>query len=405
LPKLELVENLDSMQPLPRIEQSPTAPDFVANPYPFFERARRLGDFVFWEDYAMPMATSHEAVNAVLKSPAMGREVPRQERSARPSHLVAFNRIDDHSLMRLEPPEHTRLRYIVEQALVGDAFFEMAPSISRRCDALIDGLPRGVPFNAQSAFADQIADFTIMHFLGLPIEMFTDVQTWARQMSALQYARRNRAIEDTANQAATAFTAFMEAHLSERTDGHDDFIGHILSLNKTLTIIEIVSMVLLFIQASSQGCAFTLGHALRHLIGFSDRTLALGPDNITQTFSECVRIEAPLQIISRFAQQEVTLLDHTFERHTQIGCLLGSACRDDAVWPDANVFDPFRASRSHAGFGGGIHACVGASFSAMVSAIALPAFFSRCPDVRLVELPTYANDFLFRRTETLMLEI
>ena len=51
-----------------RLSQSPTDPTFVQDPYPFYGVARALGDFVFWEEYGMPMATTHEAVSQVLKS-------------------------------------------------------------------------------------------------------------------------------------------------------------------------------------------------------------------------------------------------------------------------------------------------------------------------------------------------
>lgn len=362
---------------------------------------------MYWEEYDMPMATSHEAVKSVLTHGAFGREMPRAERAARPDHLAAFNSIDDYSLMRLEPPEHTRLRSVMEDALKGGAILAMAPTMSQLCDALIDSFPRGSAFDLQLAFADQLTGLTVMRYIGLPSQMYPQIRTWADQMSALQYARKNRAIEDTANAAAAAFTAFMESHLADRSSAasQDDFIGRILRINKTLTTSEVIALVLLFVQASTQGLAYMLGHALRLLVDYPDRSHALTPDQITATINECVRFEPPLHIIARHAQQDVTLLGQLFERDTQIGCLLGSACHDDAVWPDGNIFDPFRAARPHTGFGAGIHACVGASFSNMVMTIALPAFFSRCPKVRIAEEPLYANDFLFRRLQSLIVEV
>lgn len=355
----------------------------------------------------MPMATSHEAVKTVLTHPAFGREMPRAQRAERPDHLAAFHRIDDHSLMRLEPPEHTRLRNVAEKAISGGAILAMAPTISQMCDALIDELPRGVAFDVQKTFADQLTGHTITGYLGLPSEMYPQIRNWANDMAALQYARKDRAMEVAANEAAMAFSIFMEAHLSDRASAPatDDFIGRMIDIQKTLTHVEVISIVLTFIQASMQATSYMLGHALRQLVDFPDRLLALAPDQITATIDECVRFEPPLHVIGRHAQQDVTLSGTTFERHSQIGCLLGSACHDDAVWPDADLFDPFRAARQHMGFGAGIHACVGASFSNMIMTIALPAFFSRCPNVRITEPPTYANDFQFRRLERLMVEI
>ncbi|NNE87918.1 MAG: cytochrome P450 [Silicimonas sp.] len=392
------------MLPLPRIKQSPTAPGFIADPYQFYDKIRALGDFVFWEDYEMAMATSHGAVRTVLCHSALGREVPRARRTSRPVHLAAFHNIDDNSLLRLEPPEHTRLRSIVEQALDAATILSMAPTISRTCDELIDGFPRQTAFDAQKDFADQLASLTVMRFLGMPEEMYTQIKTWAHLMSALQYARRDRAIEDDANTAASKLTIFMREFLAEKPSG-DNFIGRISSISKTLTAEEVMSLVLLFVQAGTQATAYCIGHAVLQLTDFPERSLAVSTIHISETVDECIRFEPPLHIVARHAQEDVTLFDHHFERNTQIGCILGSACHDDAVWPDGNVFDPFRAGRPHMGFGAGIHACVGGALARMMMTIALPAFFSRCPNARVVEPAKYANDYLFRRLERLMIRV
>ena len=64
-----------------RVSQSPTDPGFVQNPYPFYRDIRALGDFVFWEDYGLPMATTAAAVNAVMRHQKLGRQVPEDRRA------------------------------------------------------------------------------------------------------------------------------------------------------------------------------------------------------------------------------------------------------------------------------------------------------------------------------------
>ena len=99
---------------LPRIRQSPTDPGFVQDPYPFYERARALGEIVWWEDYDLPVAVSAAAVNTVLKHRDMGRE-PIEPPVAAP-HTAEFYAIEAHSMLELEPPRHTRLRGLVLRA-------------------------------------------------------------------------------------------------------------------------------------------------------------------------------------------------------------------------------------------------------------------------------------------------
>ena len=365
---------------------------------------------MYWENYSMVMATSHEAVTAMLTHPAMGRELPMSKRASRPSHLSTHNRIDDLSLLRLEPPEHTRLRSVFEMALDDGLVPQMAPTLSIICDDLISAFPNDRSFNLQEAFADKLPGIAVMRFLGLPDDMSTAVQGWARDIDALMHANRDRIQEDAAERATVEFHEYMSAYLSDRrrVGEKDDFVGRILSeqkSGKTLTDDEVISLVLLFVKAGTGGIAYTIGNAILHLVRFSERNLALSADLITQTVEECVRMEPPLHIVGRHAQEEVSILGQVFQREEQIGCLLASACHDDAVWPDGNTFDPFRASRRHTGFGVGIHACVGASLARMMMKIALPALFSRCPNLRLAEIPTYANDYLFRRIEILAVTV
>lgn len=383
------------------------APGFLENPYDFYSKARACGDFVFWEDYQIVMATSFEAVKAVMMHRAAGRELPTATRASRPAHLSAYHRIDDHSLLRLEGAEHDRLRKAAVGALSDEAILMMAPTVSQICDEVINSFETGKPVDLQSAFADQIPGITLMRLLGIPDGMHTTIQRWARDIDGLFHARRNRKVEDTAEQASIAFTEFMSAHLSglRRNGGSDDFIGRVMASQKTLADEEIMALVLLIIQAGTGATAYAIGNAIHALIDHPERTLAVSPDQIGATVNECLRFDAPFHIIKRYAQEDVTILGTKFTRDTQIGLLIGSACHDDAVWPDGDKFDPFRAVRPHLGFGAGMHACIGKSLTQMIMKIALPSLFSRCPSMRLVSKPLFSNEYMFRRLESLDVQV
>ena len=89
----------------------------------------------------------------------------------------------------------------------------------------------------------------------------------------------------------------------------------------------------------------------------------------------------------------------------KIGCLLASACHDDAVWPDGAKFDPFRSHRRHVAFGLGIHACLGAALARLELQIALPVLFGRCPGLRVVEPPRIANLYHFHGHEAIRVSV
>ena len=80
----------DNTQNLPVVEQNPTDPAFVADPYPFYSSLRAMGDFVYWADYDLPVATTHAAVSDVMRHPSLGRAVPKAVQTPPDPALAAF---------------------------------------------------------------------------------------------------------------------------------------------------------------------------------------------------------------------------------------------------------------------------------------------------------------------------
>ena len=86
------------------LHQSPTDPDFVQNPYPFYEAARATGPFFRWEDYGLICTTSAAACNAIFRDRRFGREVPPELAPKIAPHMAPFYAVEAHSMLELEPP-------------------------------------------------------------------------------------------------------------------------------------------------------------------------------------------------------------------------------------------------------------------------------------------------------------
>ena len=190
--------------PFETVDQSPVDPGFVRNPYSFYARIRSMGDFVFWNDYGLPVATTHEAVMAVLKHRDLGREIPQAKRiEPRPS-LAPFYEVEAHSMLEREPPVHTRLRGLVLKAFTSRRIYHLAPEISAICDRLIDAFPEG-EFDLLEAFAQQVPVLVKARLLGVPAEMEPQLLDWSNLMVAMYQASRTPEIEDAAAAAAQEF--------------------------------------------------------------------------------------------------------------------------------------------------------------------------------------------------------
>ncbi|MEM8773300.1 MAG: cytochrome P450, partial [Pseudomonadota bacterium] len=174
---------------LPRISQSPTDPDFVQDPYPFYERARALGPIVWWDEYDLPAAVSFAAISKLLRERRLGREPI--DPIAFPEHTAAFYAIEAHSMLELEPPRHTRLRGLVLRAFTKRRIEALGPEIEALCYELIDAFPDG-PFDLITHYAQDIPVRIIARLLGVPESMSPDLLRWSNAMVGMYQARRTR---------------------------------------------------------------------------------------------------------------------------------------------------------------------------------------------------------------------
>lgn len=389
-----------------QVEQSPTDSDFVQNPYNFYRDIRAKGNFVYWKDYGLAIATTQAAVAQILKHPKMGRAAPEPVEC--PDHLKPFYAIERKSLLELEGREHTRIRRMAASGFNRAHMAMMAPAVSQIADDLISHFPKGKPFDLLDAYAKPLTARTITAFLGMDAGDAQKMQFWSNLMVAMYQARRDMTVELAAAEASKNFSSFISDYIDTRRKvSRDDFLGELLAAEDAgeITRDELLSTVILLLNAGQEATAHAIGNSVNLLAAFPERSLALHPEQIASTVEECLRFAPPLHMFKRYVYEPVKLMELELPAGCEVGCLLGASCRDDAVWPDGDKFDPFRARRVHQAFGVGLHACLGASLARLEMQIALPALFSRCPDLKIVEPPTVANLYHFHGLEELMVQI
>ncbi len=392
---------------LPIVEQDPTDPEFVNDPYSFYRSIRARGDFVFWKDYDLAVATTHKAVAQTLRHPELGRAVPQALLQPAQPALAAFEALEEHSLLEIEPPAHTRIRREATRAFAGPQIVLIAPEISRFADRLIDAFP-ATRFDLTEAYAKPLAAFTITRFLGVDTQDAPQLQTWSNSMVAMYQARRDARTEAAAEAASQAFTRYMRDLIAvRRREPRQDFLSQLIAFEKTggISEAELLSSAILLLNAGHEATVHAISNAVPLLLAFEGRSEALAPDSIAGTVEECLRYRPPLHLFKRYVYKPTEIEGVAFAENEQIGCLLASANRDDAVWPDGVIFDPFRSRRPHMAFGAGLHSCIGAALARLELQIALPILFSRCPTLTIVEEPKVANQYHFHGYERLMVAV
>ncbi|MEL7114394.1 MAG: cytochrome P450 [Pseudomonadota bacterium] len=388
---------------LPTLTQSPTDPDFVQDPYPFYARARALGPLFYWADYAMPATTTFAATRAILRDRRFGRAPLVVEDP--PAHLAPFHAVEQHSLLQLEPPDHTRLRGLILRAFTSRRITALVPEIEAMCHARIDAFPDG-PFDLLPAYATPIPVAVICRLLGVPQAVAGDLLRWSNTMVAMYQARRDRKIEDAAAQAATEFSDFLKGYIDQRRKAPgDDLITQLIAAEEDgarLSTDELISICILLLNAGHEATVHTIGNGAKALIAARAPADAFTDDRIEATVEEVMRYDPPLHIFTRIAYEDMELFGHPIRRGDEVACLLAAAAHDPAETARPDVLDLARPAPQHLSLGAGLHFCVGAPLARLELQIALRALFTRCPDLRITDTPRYANLYHFHGLEALM---
>ena len=380
------------------IRQSPTDPGFVQNPHAFYDRARALGPVVFWDDYAMPCALSHAVVSVILRDRRLGREIPADRRAPVPDHLRPFYAIDDHSMLELEPPRHTRLRGLVLRAFTSRRIAALEPEIAALTHELIDRFPAG-GCDLLTALAQPVPVIVIARLLGVPESMADQLLRWSHDMVAMYQAGRTRAIEDRAAAAAAEFADFLRGYITERRSRPaDDLLTHLIAAEQDgerLTTDELIATCVLLLNAGHEATVHAIGNGTAAMLQAGGPRDWLGAPRLEGTIEEMLRHTPPLHLFTRHAYERVEVAGHVLEPGDQIACLLAAANHDPAVWDDPHRFNPLRPVKPHLSFGIGLHFCVGAPLARLEMATVLPILFQRLPHLRLAGAPVYADRYHF----------
>lgn len=382
--------------------QSPHDPAFVQNPYAFYDRARRDGPVLFWQDYGMHAAFDHATVHALLRDRRLGRAVPGRGKA--PAHLADFDAVERYSLLELEPPEHTRLRRLVLHAFTSRRIAGLEGDIRAICAELLADLPGG-SFDLITTYCQLVPVRVIARLLGVPEDMGPDLLRWSSAMVAMYQAGRTRAIEDAANAAAAEFSAFLRGYIDERqSDPRDDLITELIAAEdggQTLSRDEMIGTCILLLNAGHEATVHSLGNAVKALVE-TGTTGALAPDRVERCVEEVMRFDPPLHMFTRHVYEPIEVGGHALGPGDEIALMLGAAGRDPAVFDAPEVFDPTRAKNTHVAFGGGLHFCVGAPLARLEMQIALPMLFEVMPGLRIAEPPVYADSYHFHKLDRLM---
>ena len=389
------------------VSLDPCDPEFFQNPYPAYHAIRSATPIFKWEQYGYWCLARHEDVNALLRDRRFGRQIlhvaSREELGwpETPTHLKPFYAFEQHSLLELEPPVHTRLRGLVTRSFLARQVERLRPAIVSLSNGLIDRFEAKGEADLITEFATPIPVIVICDLLGVPSEMAQQLLAWSHDMVAMYQARRNRAIEDAAAKATVEFSGFMRGYITKRRkEPRDDLLSELIRAEEQgqkLSEDELVTTAILLLNAGHEATVHAIGNGVKTLLECGVKQ-DIGEGHI----EEILRFDAPLHLFTRYALEDIEYGGIRFRKGEEMGLMLGAANRDPGRFSDPDRFDPTRDPNPHVSFGAGIHFCIGAPLARLEMQVALPTLFRRLPKLELAETPRYRDAYHFHGLERLM---
>lgn len=392
----------------------PRDPAFFGDPARTYARMHGQAPVFFWQQYGYWCFAAHADVNALLRDKRFGRQVTQLVSRAElgwpepPAHMASVTAFERHSLLELEPPEHTRIRSLVNAAFLNRVIEALRPRIAALASARLEALASQGAADLLEAYATPLSVLVIAGMLGVPEAMAPQLLAWSHDMVAIYQARRDEAIEHAAARATTQFAEYVRGLLLARRahEPPNDLIGLLLAAREAdagLSEAELVSTIILLLNAGHEATVHAIGNGVKVLLEREVDTHLVFADPATTAacVDELLRFDPPLHLFTRYCLEPCELHGVRFERGQRIGLLLGAANADPARFEAPQEFRPRRTPNPHLSFGAGIHFCVGAPLARLELQVALPLLFQRFPRLHLTSAPRYRDTYHFHGLEAL----
>ncbi len=373
---------------LPTTRIDPYSDDFLTNPYPYFEEIRSLGPIVRLEKYDCLVTADHAVVTEALKnhevfcsSAGVGLSNFHKEEPWRPPSLV----------LETDPPEHTRARMVLNKVLNPAALRSLREEFEREAEHLAADVAERKTFDAVTDLAEVYPLKVFPDAVGLPESGRENLLPYGSMVfNAL--GPRNHLFEE-AFRNAQAVQEWILFHCKEENLAPDGFGAqiHQVARDSDVTREEACLLVRSVLSAGVDTTVNAIGSAILCFAKFPDQweRLREDPSLARNAFEEVIRYEGTAHSFYRTTTRKVTIAGQEVPAGEKILVLLEGANRDPGKWTDPDKFIITRDCRGHAGFGMGIHTCVGMMVARMEGELLLKALAGRVKSIRLAGNPVH----------------
>ncbi|MDI5966985.1 cytochrome P450 [Streptomyces sp. SL13] len=369
------------------------------DPYPLYARVRDL-DPVHVTSTGRVYLTRYADCAAAIRNPALGAQNQAWMDVVSPdwrTHPSVVQNIE--SVLFQNPPEHTRLRKLVNKSFTARRVTAMRENVSglveRALDRLADAASDGGVVDAYDMLARTLPTAVVGTLIGIPEkdwDMLHDPTSSVMQVVEVGVGPNRLVDADRgALQLNDYFTDLIE---QRRRQPQQDILSDLVATadadpDNGMTDTELLRMVILLFGA---GVDTTVGLLSNGLIAFLDhpeqaRLLQEDPALAGRAVDEVLRYDSPTHVVVRVAAPGAEAGGVPVAPGHTVFSITGAAHHDPAQFQNPEVFDITRTGTTVLSFSGGIHFCVGAPLARMEAELFFPALLRRFPTLSLAGPP------------------
>ncbi|MFF4405814.1 cytochrome P450 [Streptomyces sp. NPDC001262] len=379
-----------------------TDPDLYQQrvPLPEFARLRRTAP-VWWNAQPHGLAGFGDDGYWVVTRHADVREVstrPEDYSSARNTSVIRFHpgispeAIDAQKLMMLnmDPPEHTRVRQIVQRGFTPRAVRALETALRERARTIVAAARERGSGNFVTDIACELPLQAIAELIGIPQRDRAKIFDWSNRMIAYDDPELAVTEETGALAAAELISYAMDLAGARAARPAQDIVSRLVAAEGegSLGSDEFGFFVLMLAVAGNETTRNAISHGMHAFLTHPDQWELYRHARPATAAEEIVRWATPVVSFQRTATRDVRLGNVTVREGQRVGLFYASANHDPEVFDRPEAFDITRDPNFHLGFGGGgPHFCLGRSLAVLEIDLVFRAIADAVPGIRAAGEP------------------
>jgi cytochrome P450 len=336
-------------------------PDYQTNPFPYYARMREEG-LSRLEPGGFLAVSRYTDVVAIFRNPEVFA-ASGLRKSLEPPWLGPHPCTK--TMHSLDPPEHTKMRNLVNTAFMPSVIERTTPFVQSLVDSVVNGFAARGETEFVAEVATPITAGTIGHFLMLDPALHAKCKAWADAYLSITPLPRSPEHETTVRTALDEMERYFTSVLEkQRSAPGDDMVSALVQAEvdgQRLSHEELIGFMAMLLVGGLETSANLLSRSMIMLVERPDLLdrLRADPGLVPAFVNEMLRYDPSSHGMPRFVKSDTEIAGQKVPAGTTVVLMLAAANRDPQQFPSPDVFDMDRDPRGALSFGHGIHFCIG----------------------------------------------